>query len=66
MFDPLDPLDPLTYELCFPGAISGEAEVRCPSCKKILTVPVSDPMGQESYECPKCGKDFVVDWVTSG
>ena len=61
-----DPLDPMFFELCFPGAVSGEAEATCPKCDALLTVPVTDPMGQESYECPECGKAFVVDWGTSG
>jgi DNA-directed RNA polymerase subunit RPC12/RpoP len=57
----LDPHDPWIFELCFPGAISGEAEVRCPHCNAVLTVPVEDPMGTERYQCVKCGNPFVVD-----
>ena len=58
----LDPDDPLLYELCFPGAISGEAEVHCPHCDALLTVPVEDPMGKERYRCATCGQPFVVNW----
>jgi len=58
----LDRQDPWVYELCFPGAISGEAEVRCPHCNALLTVPVEDPMGTERYQCATCGKAFVVNW----
>jgi hypothetical protein len=47
----LDPLDPLTYELCFPGGLTGETEISCPHCNALLTVPVNDPNGQESYQC---------------
>jgi DNA-directed RNA polymerase subunit RPC12/RpoP len=58
----LDPDDPLVYELCFPGAISGEAEVYCPHCNALLTVPVDDPMGTQRYSCAACRKAFVVNW----
>jgi len=58
----LDPLDPLTYKLCFPGGLTGETEISCPHCKTLLTVSVSDPTGEESYQCCKCQDGFVVDW----
>ncbi|PAY20979.1 hypothetical protein CKO51_02720 [Rhodopirellula sp. SM50] len=54
--------DLINYELSFPGAVSGSAEVECPNCGELLTVPVDDPMGTESYQCCECGGDFVVDW----
>lgn len=60
----LDPLDPLTYELCFPGGFTGETEISCPHCKTLLTVPVNDPNGEESYQCCKCQKGFVADWAS--
>ncbi len=60
----LDPLDPLTYELCFPGGITGETEISCPHCNTLLTVPVNDPTAEESYQCCQCQKDFVVDWAS--
>jgi DNA-directed RNA polymerase subunit RPC12/RpoP len=60
----LDPLDPLTYELCFPGGLTGETEISCPHCKTLLTVPVNDPTDEESYQCCKCQKGFVVDWAS--
>jgi hypothetical protein len=41
----LDPDDLCAYEICFPGAITGETEVTCPHCNELLTVPVDDPMG---------------------
>jgi len=60
----LDPLDPLTYELCFPGGLTGETEIPCPHCKTLLTVPVNDPNGEESYQCCQCQKGFLVDWAS--
>ena len=63
LYQMLDPLDPLTYELCFPGGLSGETEIACPHCHMLLTVPVNDPNGEESYQCCKCQKGFVVDWA---
>jgi hypothetical protein len=62
VFDPLDPTDLFLYELCFPGAVTGEAEVNCPCCKNLVTLPVGDPMGAESYICPACDETFDVDW----
>ena len=59
----LDPLDPLTYELHFPGSLTGKTEIECPHCKTLLTVPVNDPNGEESYQCCKCHKSFMVDWA---
>jgi hypothetical protein len=38
----LDPLDPLAYELCFPGGLTGETEISCQRCDALLTVPVDD------------------------
>ena len=52
----------LMYELCFPGAVTGSTEIACPYCKAMLTVPVNDPMGEESYQCCKCSGEFDVDW----
>ena len=43
--------DFLMYELCFPGAITGETDIDCPYCSQLLTVPVEDPMGQQDYQC---------------
>jgi DNA-directed RNA polymerase subunit RPC12/RpoP len=57
-----DPFDPWIYEICFPGAVSGEAEVNCPHCGTLLTVPVDDPMGSQVYACAKCGRKFRVNW----
>jgi hypothetical protein len=31
-------------------------------CGELLTVPVDDPMGEESYPCGKCGGEFDADW----
>jgi len=57
-----DPLDPWMYEICFPGAISGQAEVGCPHCGTVLTVSVDDPMGSQAYRCPQCQTVFKVNW----
>ena len=54
--------DLITYELCFPGAITGSTEVECPHCGELLTVPEDDLMGEESYQCCECGDVFGVDW----
>jgi hypothetical protein len=60
-----DPLfdDLVFYELCFPGAVTGSTEVECPHCGELLTVPVNDPLGEESYQCCKYAGQFAVDWV---
>lgn len=63
MIDPENIIEDLVnYELCFPGAVTGETEIYCPHCNELLAVPVNDPMGQESYQCCKCGGVFDVNW----
>ena len=59
-----DPLDPMSIEAFFPGTLTGETEVNCPRCRTLLTVPVNDPLGEESYRCCKCGSGFVVNWAS--
>ena len=59
-----DPLDPMAIEACFPGALTGETEVTCPHCNALLTVPVNDPLGEESYRCCKCGGSLHVNWAS--
>ncbi len=54
--------DLFSYEMCFPGAITGRTEVVCPHCDALLTVSVSDPIGQTPYQCQNCDGDFEVDW----
>ena len=54
--------DLINYELIFPGAVTGCTEVECPHCGELLTVSVDDPMGEESFQCCKCGGSFDVDW----
>ena len=54
--------DFLMYELCFPGAVTGETEVECPYCQELLTVAVNDPMGEEVYQCAECAGTFEVNW----
>ena len=34
----------------------------CPHCDELLTVPVDDPMGQDTFQCCECGGGFDVDW----
>lgn len=59
----MDPFEEIiAYELCFPGAVTGSAEVECPHCETLLAASVDDPMGQESSECSTCSGIFVVDW----
>ena len=50
--------DFLAYEVYFPGGVTGETELDCPYCGELLTVPVNDPMGEESYQCCECGGAF--------
>ncbi len=57
-----DPFDPWLYEICFPGAVSGMAEVSCPGCGVVLTVAVADPMGRQTYRCTECNSEFTVNW----
>lgn len=64
MLDPLAPIDPLIYEFCFPGGLTGETEMSCPHCDALLTVPVNDSNGEGSYQCCQCQKGFVVDWAS--
>ena len=54
--------DLINYELCFTGSVTGSSEVECPHCDELLTVPVNDPMGEESYQCCQCGGAFEVGW----
>lgn len=59
---PMDELDPISmFELCFPGAVTGKAEVNCPHCDALLTMEVDDPMGTYSLECVLCGGEFDFD-----
>ncbi len=60
----LDAFNPLTYELCFPGGLTGETEISCPHCDALLTVPVNDPNGEESYQCCECQKGIMVNWAS--
>ena len=53
----LDPEDLVTYELCFPGAITGEAEVECPYCLELFTLRRQDP--------PRRWAWGVIDWPFS-
>jgi hypothetical protein len=59
----LDPTDPLVYDILFPGSVTGSAEVDCPHCSELLSVPVNDACGEETYSCSECGGGFVVDWL---
>jgi DNA-directed RNA polymerase subunit RPC12/RpoP len=59
----LDPTNPLFFEACFPGALSGSREVNCPHCDALLTVPVVDAFGEESYQCCECDGQFVANWA---
>jgi len=54
--------DLFSYEVCFPGAVTGTTELECPHCQELLSVTVDDPMGEESYQCCDCGGSFDVDW----
>jgi len=58
----LDPDELINYELCFPGAVTGSTEINCPHCSELITVPVDDPMGDQSYQCSECSGAFNVDW----
>ena len=58
-----DPMDPLFIEACFPGAITGQAEVVCPHCAASLSVSVHDPLTEEAYRCAECGGSFATNWA---
>lgn len=61
----MDELDPLeSFELCFPGAVTGVTEICCPHCDTLSTLSVEDPMGAYSCRCDQCGKQFVADLST--
>ncbi len=36
--------------------------LECPHRGELLTVPVDDPMGQDTFQCCECGGEFDVDW----
>lgn len=36
--------------------------LECPHSDELLTVPVDDPMGQDTFQCCECGGGFDVDW----
>ena len=59
----LDPTDPLFFEACFPGSLSGSREVNCPHCNALLTVTVNDAFGKEAYQCGDCSGHFVANWA---
>jgi hypothetical protein len=63
-FAMLDSLDPLIYEFCFPGSLTGETETFCPHCNALPTVPVKAPNGEESWQCCECQTSFAGDWVS--
>ena len=50
------------YELCFPGAITGETEVDCPYCGTQLPVTVEDPMVEACFQCCECAGVFDGDF----
>jgi hypothetical protein len=53
----MSPFDDLIHsEICFPGAVSGSTESDCPHCGELLTVPVDDPIGEESS--PRAGPEI--------
>ncbi len=58
----MDEIDPvMMYELCFPGAVTGETEVTCPHCNELLTMQVDDPMGIYDLQCYECNGAFTID-----
>lgn len=59
----LDPTDPLFFEACFPGSLSGSREVNFPHCDALLTVPVNNALGEEACQCCECGGQFVANWA---
>lgn len=60
-----DPEDLINFELCFPGSLTGETEIECPYCRELLTVPVDDPLGEDTFACCECGGVFEVNWAES-
>jgi transcription elongation factor Elf1 len=59
----LDPCDPLFFEACFPGSLSGSRELNCPHCNALLTVTVNDAFGKEAHQCCDCSGQFVANWA---
>jgi len=53
------------YELCMPGAITGQGDVACPNCGTMLVVQLEDPNGIQSYECQRCLGTFEIDWANT-
>jgi len=41
---------------------TGSTGVECPHCGELLTVPVDDPIGEESFQCSECSGVFDVNW----
>ncbi len=52
----------LIYELCYPGAVTGQTEMYCPYCETELTVEVADPMGVDQFQCAQCEGLFEIDF----
>jgi hypothetical protein len=55
----LDAFEPMLFEACFPGSFTGQAEA---TRRHLLTVSVSDPFGDEMYECAACAGGLHIDW----
>jgi hypothetical protein len=60
----LDPDDLITYELCFPGAVTGSTEINCPHCDELLTAGVNDPMGEESCQVQRSLRGRLGRWAS--
>ncbi len=47
----------------FPRRLTGDTQNSRMHCDALITVPINDPNGEESYQCCQCQKGFVVDWA---
>ena len=53
--------DLLTYDLCFPGAVTGSTEVECPHSEELLAVHVDGPMGKTHSSAASVATGLMVD-----
>jgi hypothetical protein len=58
----LDPSELWLYELCFPGAITGKAEVSGVACGALPAVAADAPMGSQSHRCREIQIVFTLNW----
>ena len=40
--------------------MSLEADIACPLCKEVISLPITEMVPGRSTACPKCGNEFIV------